>query len=328
MLRGMALLFVVAAGSAACSSSDSASSDDPGSQPNPFCPDGVAYPDADGDGVGALDGSIDCGGEHPPAGFVIRSGDCDDTNPTLSRWWTLNDLDGDRITLCEPELETVCGAPDDAPTGASGSTTYPCDCDDSDPSVAWLYYEDRDGDGFGAATGASVCAGNAAPAGFGIWFGSRPDCDDDRADVNQFGLEQWTDDVDSNCDGFLSPYDCDDESCEPEPGPLPIDDSCGGADLRIDVRLFIECYIVYWTVVIGNQGTEAANGFTLTIEGFTEPIIYSIQDPLPPGAQHSYPIPVRELQGDLHFSVTAEGSDCNPDNDEQSASALPRDCTK
>ncbi len=327
MLRGIVLLLVVAVGSAACSSSPP-DSDDKGDQRGPLCPDGVAYPDADGDGVGTADGAIDCAEKRPPAGFVSQAGDCDDGDATLSRWWALNDLDGDGIAVCDVELEMVCGAQDDAPPGASGTTTCPGDCDDSDPSVAWLYYEDRDGDDYGAETGATDCAGSEAPAGFGIWFGYTPDCDDERADVNPSGLEQWTDDVDSNCDGFLSPYGCDDESCEPEPGPLPIDDSCGSADLRIEVRTYIECYVVYWTVVIGNQGTEAANGFTLSIDGFTEPLVYSIQDPLPPGAQHSYPIPVRWLQGDLRFSVTAEGNDCNPDNDEQSASGLPRECAK
>ena len=78
----------------------------------------------------------------------------------------------------------------DIVTEASG------DCDDANPGVQdRVWYEDRDGDGYGGALVAtSACV---APAGAVSTAG---DCDDDRADVHP-GAAETCDLVDSNCDG-------------------------------------------------------------------------------------------------------------------------------
>jgi Putative metal-binding motif len=284
--------------------------------------------DADGDGVGAADDTI-CAGSEAPPGYVLEAGvtDCDDTNPAISFPYQV-DADGDGFAADNAAI--VCGPKDKVPPNAAAGSSYPGDCDDNDPSIRSLYYQDLDGDGFAASNEKSACGSpGAPPPGFGILIPGWQDCDDTRADVNHDALELWSDKIDSDCDGFLAPYKCNTENCDPVSSPVPIDASCASADLLItDVGATPVCYEVDWAIAVANQGTQPLSSFTLTIEGPLRTTVFAVSDPLLPGAQHSYPIPGRQLSGNVRFTVTASAPDCNPANDTLTKAALPLDCQR
>ncbi|HMV65329.1 MAG TPA: putative metal-binding motif-containing protein [Myxococcota bacterium] len=125
----------------------------------------VWYLDLDQDGWG--DAARSVGACTQPAGYVSRSGDCDD----LAR-------------RTNPDGVETCGAGDE-------------DCDgeeDESGGVAW--YPDVDGDGYGDAHAAGYVACQG-PQGFVSRAG---DCDDRRGDVSPAGVEVC-DGVDDDCDG-------------------------------------------------------------------------------------------------------------------------------
>lgn len=122
------------------------------------------FPDGDGDGYGDMNfPTYAC---TQPSGYVLNSDDCDDSQAHYEDWdgdgfgnplittacgtpdntdcddaeWTFEDSDGD--TYGNPNVPTACGVTDFT------------DCDDTDGGVGSgimnAYYEDLDGDGFGA----------------------------------------------------------------------------------------------------------------------------------------------------------------------------------
>jgi len=283
--------------------------------------------DADGDGVGAADDTI-CAGDHAPVGYVLEAGvaDCDDTNPAISFPY-LVDADGDGDA--PPNAAIVCGPKDHPPPNAVVPGSYPGDCDDNDPTVRSLYYQDLDGDGYAASNEVSKCGSpDKAPPGFGVFNPGQGDCDDTRPDVNPSALELWSDKIDSDCDGSLAPFGCSEESCDPDFGPVGIVAGCDAADLVITaVRAKSICYEVHWVVVVANQGTAPISDFTLVIDGPNGTTTYAVGDPLPPGRQHSYPLPDRQLAGEVRFSVKSSASDCNGLNNTRSVGANPLDCS-
>ena len=131
------------------------------------------YPDADADGFGDPDKSVDAC--PPPNGpvFVTVGGDCDDTKTTVN-----------------PEAKERC------------ATDYDDDCDGeqgNDPVDGTTYYADADGDGFGDETlTVSECA---PPEGY-VAASDDFDCDDTDADVRPDASETC-DGVDNNCNALV-----------------------------------------------------------------------------------------------------------------------------
>jgi hypothetical protein len=285
------------------------------------------YRDADGDGVGIKAVTI-CAGKKTPPGYVaefVGPGDCDDSNPLISFLY-LVDADGDGVA--SPNAATVCGPKNHPPPNAifgvcaSAGPGVCDDCDDSDPNLRTLYYQDLDGDGYAASTQVSVC-GNPAlgpPPGFGIFSAELADCDDARADRSPGALDLWTDDVDSDCDGRLVPAPYGDtctsvETCDPAWFGAAIDPACDAADLAIDVDVQTECERILWVVWIWNQGIAPVSEYTLTIESPDRTVVFGIRDPLFPGARYPYNLPKGlTLSGSVRFTVTMSLSDCNPSN--------------
>jgi hypothetical protein len=289
--------------------------------------------DADGDGVGSATDTT-CAGENPPEGYLREAGqpDCDDSDPDTALAYYV-DADGDGHTA--PDPARYCGPPDEAPFDITSINQYPRDCDDTDPAAYFLVYPDRDGDGFAGSTDESFCAGDPPPTGYGfdVWW----DCDDTRTDVNVLALEQWEDGIDSDCDGHDKPFGCGDAGCDPFAAPVPVVDSCASADLRIDQATASgRCGGVDWTVVIANQGTEPVSDYTLTIDApESAPSMrfsyqtrsFAIADPLSPGARHGYSLPRNPtLSGNVTFSVSHSGSDCDGANDVLTEVGFPEPC--
>ncbi len=125
----------------------------------------VQYEDADGDGFGAGDPVVAC--ELAP-GFVLEDGDCDDQNPAVN-----------------PAAAEMCDLLDN-------------DCDgQTDEGVGDTFYQDADGDGFGADAVTTVAC--SSPDGFVEVAG---DCDDADPAIHPNAAEVC-DGLDNDCDGTV-----------------------------------------------------------------------------------------------------------------------------
>ncbi len=130
------------------------------------------YLDADNDGYGDENSSISTCSQ--PNGYVLQSGDCDDSNSTI-----------------HPEAEDICDGIDN-------------DCDGSfdEDGDFTTFYQDEDGDGYGDNDiWVSLCI---QPNGFVRQGG---DCDDRNPDINPDQVE-LCDGLDNNCNG-----DTDEDIC-------------------------------------------------------------------------------------------------------------------
>ena len=199
----------------------------------------VWYPDADGDGWGALAGEPACA---QPEGWVADSGDCDDTSADVSpdavetcdevdedcnglvdddaidAVASYADVDGDgwgdddaRVDAClgDPAAVLVGGDCDDTSADVSPDGTEACDAANAD--------EDCDGradDADTSATGRTTWYRDADGDGYGStgstrtacdaisgYVASATDCDDTEAEAYPGGAEVCEDDVDGDCDG-------------------------------------------------------------------------------------------------------------------------------
>ncbi len=191
------------------------------------------YHDADGDGYGdpATDTML-C--ESPDASWIGDSSDCDDTNAAV-----------------HPGAAEVCNGADD-------------DCNGTvDDGLGTVYYEDRDGDGFGDdSTMTTSCTspgrewitvgGDCNDTEPSAWTGATEVCDgvdndcDGSVDVGAVDTITWY--ADSDSDGFGDVFstlvscaepsgytaddtDCDDANSAKNPDAV---ETCGGLDMNCD----------------------------------------------------------------------------------------------
>lgn len=137
----------------------------------------VWYRDADGDGAG--DPSQVEETCTPPAGYVTRGDDCDDTDPERS-----------------PSAAEVCDGKDNDCNGEV----------DDDATDGTTYYVDADGDGFGDPQ-SEVVVSCAAPSGY---VANADDCDDTSASTYP-GAPELCDDILNDCAAASADLGCNDD---------------------------------------------------------------------------------------------------------------------
>ncbi|MFY8077657.1 MAG: putative metal-binding motif-containing protein, partial [Flavobacteriales bacterium] len=133
------------------------------------CTPSTWYADADGDGYGNVSSTLSYCTQ--PYGYVANSTDCDDA-----------------VASVNPGATEICNSIDD-------------DCDSSiDEGIPLItYYNDADGDGFGAGLGTVTCSVLAAP-----YVTNNTDCDDTNASVNTAATELCTNAIDDDCDTVIN----------------------------------------------------------------------------------------------------------------------------
>ena len=130
------------------------------------------YADADADGYGNAQISLDTCAENAPAGWVVNAEDCDDTREDVN-----------------PEGTEVC---DDADNNCDGQV--------NEGLERFIYYADTDADGYGDEEAVLDTCAAEAPIGF-VTVGE--DCDDTDASVNPDGIEIVNNEIDEDCDGEI-----------------------------------------------------------------------------------------------------------------------------
>ena len=212
------------------------------------------YDDGDGDGYGVEEQATRACDQPPNA--AAEAGDCNDADPAYNPGATegdctdpndyncdgstgYGDLDGDSYPAC-----LDC---DDRNSGANPGATEVCngfddDCDSAvdEPQAAdaTTWYSDRDGDGYGLDSSATVACNQ--PAGY-VNVGG--DCDDgntafnpgelepDCADPNDYNCDGATGYADADHDGYAACEDCDDSVATTNPGGT---ERCDGSDNDCD----------------------------------------------------------------------------------------------
>ncbi len=215
-------------------------------------------PDADGDGVDALE----CGGD-----------DCDDANSAVFPGATEvcdaegvdEDCDpatyGDRDEDADGYVDALCcngdecgddcddEASDVHPTLAETCDDADNDCDGSvDEGVLEMLYPDADGDDFGdASAGATL----GCPALLPDLVDNGTDCDDGESRRNPGAPETCDDVFDNDCDSTTAPFDADRDEHD--------DADCGGVDCNDDDN-----------TINPAVATDACDGVDADCDGFLE----------------------------------------------------------
>ncbi len=129
------------------------------------------YQDSDSDGYG--NSSVSTSACTAPAGYVSTSGDCNDSNASISP--------GDPEICDASNTDEDCdNLADDADGGATGKSTY---------------YLDSDSDGYGSTTSQTVCDASAS------YITTAGDCNDANAAISPGDAEVCADSIDNNCSG-------------------------------------------------------------------------------------------------------------------------------
>jgi len=133
------------------------------------------YQDQDGDGFG---GTVSVQACTQPQGYVLVSGDCDDTDAGVN-----------------PSATEVCGNGKDDNCNNTENDEGATGCE--------LYYEDKDSDGYGAGTSKCLCFAE------GKYATKTPgDCDDNDPVANPGLPEKCSDGKDNNCNGQIDEAGC------------------------------------------------------------------------------------------------------------------------
>ena len=137
----------------------------------------LAFPDKDGDGIGAGTGEAYCTDGSAPVGHSLQGSDC--APQEAARWQQLAyshvDMDGDGHSV--PSSGSLCAGQDLPPsylTRAAGN-----DCDDARAAFSrWtVLYLDADGDGFGAGAREVQCIGATLPQNRSLFGDDADDAD-------------------------------------------------------------------------------------------------------------------------------------------------------
>lgn len=194
----------------------------------------VFYRDGDGDGFG--DSQKTATGCVAPTGYVPASGDCDDASSTVypQAFEACDFVDNDCDTMVDEEGTTLFYLDYDRdgygdPTTAfkscrvgTGAVSIDGDCDDATPTThrgakelcdgrdndcddkiddgaTSVFYEDRDGDGYGDSD--AIATGCVPSTGYVALYG---DCDDTESSIHP-SAEEVCDSIDNDCDGWVDP---------------------------------------------------------------------------------------------------------------------------
>ena len=136
----------------------------------------IWYVDGDGDGFG-LD-SLQTESCTRPEGYAEQIGDCDDSNSDV--YPNAKEICDDIDNNCDEEIDD--------------------DDDDLLESSTFYFFEDKDGDGYGAGAAQNRC--EAVPG----LVGNQDDCDDESIRINPEASE-ICDDIDNDCDGLFDDED-------------------------------------------------------------------------------------------------------------------------
>ncbi|HMP86452.1 MAG TPA: putative metal-binding motif-containing protein, partial [Lacibacter sp.] len=254
------------------------------------------YRDADGDGFGNPNSSIQSCAATPPAGYVADNTDCNDTNPAINPntiWYRDNDNDGysngATLTQCvrptgyklASELTALTGdCNDDNATVFPGAPEL-CDgidndcngiTDDNLPLNVW--YRDADEDGFGNPFEILRTCSPTPPPGY---VSNDDDCDDSNPNITNI-RPVWYKDTDG--DGYSngatltqcnrpSGYklaseltattgDCNDDNASVFPGAPEL---CDGIDNNCDGQIDEGIFVNWW---LDADGDGFASLITLT----------------------------------------------------------------
>ncbi len=212
--------------------------------------------DTDSDADSDTDSDTDTGtGSDPDVdddedGYSENEGDCDDDDDARS-----------------PGVPEECDGDDD-------------DCDDViDDGVAYTYYRDEDGDGYGKESDSVMICAPVPPTGYVSTSG---DCDDENENYNPGEVETCTDEEDYNCDlslgyedadkdGYAACEECDDADDAVNPDA---DEECDSADNDCDGVIDEGLLITYYL-----DTDDDGYGVTdVSAEACTEPVGYAIKD--------------------------------------------------
>lgn len=214
----------------------------------------------------------------------------------------------------------------------SGYAVFSGDCDDERADTYRWVYPDRDSDRFGDRDG-RICEGKNIPENFVTLPG---DCDDTSASVHPLAPEQWTDGLDSDCDGLDDPEACgaapDACGCDAlnSTPKIIVDSQCQLADLFIQEA--IRCQrcgrpeLIY--VVVGNRGmADSPEGAELRVKSSSGQPTVPVLLPFIPSAAASQPLMVDSRMGDIEVRIHAStGIECSESNNAVALTIAQVDC--